>query len=258
MILHYKKLGEGPPLFILHGLFGMLDNWMTLARKFALEYSVYLFDLRNHGKSPHSDDFDYYLMAEDVEEMMRELELSEVHILGHSMGGKVAMQFAVRNAASVKSLTIVDIAPKDYPAGHEMIFEAFSAVDIDGLQSRKQAEQSMEAIILDAGVRLFLLKNLHRSGKNYKWKANVSGIEDSYENVIVNSLSPWDSYDGPCLFIKGTKSERYIEESDLPSMEAFFPEMQLQEIDAGHWVHAEKPQELLETVLSFLSKQESQ
>lgn len=258
MKLHFRKIGEGPALIIIHGLFGMLDNWMTIARKLSETYTVYLVDQRNHGKSPHSDEFDYYLMAEDLEEMMDEWNLEEVHILGHSMGGKTAMQFAVRNAASVKSLTVVDIAPKDYPRGHDEIFEAFESVDLAALESRKQAEAQMSEVLDDRSVQLFLLKNLDRSGDQYKWKPNIPVIKEQYDNIIVNSLSPWESYDGPTLFIKGARSERYVEEEDLPTIEGFFPAYELTVLDAGHWVHAEKPKELLETVEKFLGKAESE
>jgi len=257
MKLNYQKIGEGPPLIIIHGLFGMLDNWMTIARELSTNYSVYLVDQRNHGKSPHSDDFDYYLMAEDIEEMMDHWGLEEVHLLGHSMGGKTAMQFAVRNAASVKSLVVVDIAPKDYPRGHDIIFEAFESVNLVALESRKQAEEQMSSVLDDKSVQLFLLKNLSRTEEEYVWRPNIAAIKEHYDNIIVNSLSPWESYDGPTLFVKGAKSERYIEEEDFPTLESFFPAYELVELDAGHWVHAEKPEELVAILSEFLARVET-
>lgn len=269
MKLNYKKFGEGTPLIILHGLFGMLDNWQTLAKQFAAHfdeqsktnksvqsYAVYIVDQRNHGKSPKADELDYYVMAEDIACFMEEHGLEKASILGHSMGGKTAMQFAMDYPDKIDKLIVVDIAPKDYPPGHQVIFDAFYAVDLENTKSRKEAEAQMEPILDDFGVRQFLLKNLNRTKeKGYQWKANLDVIHQNYEKIIENSLGPFQEYDGPTLFIKGGDSERYIELDDWADILSYFTDARLEIIDgAGHWVHAQKPQELFELVVGFLEE----
>ncbi len=255
MSLNYKKFGAGHPLIILHGLFGMLDNWQTLAKQFAESFEVYIVDQRNHGKSPHLDEFSYYVLAQDVYEFMQEHQIESAYILGHSMGGKTAMQLATDYAEKVDKLIVVDIAPKDYPAGHDEIFKAFYAVDLEKLENRKQADAKLAETLDEFGVRQFLLKNLDRTKTGYRWKANLDVIRDNYDNIILNSLGPFQQYDAPTLFIKGGASERYIELDDLPVILDYFPNAKLEIVeDAGHWVHAEKPKELFDLVMGFLNE----
>lgn len=254
--LHFKKMGEGPNLIILHGLFGMLDNWQTVGRAFSEHYTVWLVDLRNHGRSFHESAFDYYLMANDVIEFMEEHEIEHASILGHSMGGKVAMQAACDHPERFDSLIVVDIAPKDYPPGHQEVFDAFDAVDLLVVRTRPEAETQMKTVMDDNGVVQFLLKNLKRSKDGpYFWKANIKSIRVNYDSIIQNSLSPFATFDYPTLFIKGGNSERYITDSDSEKIEKHFPSAELHTIEgAGHWVHAEKPEELIKEVLRFLSE----
>lgn len=253
--LNYKKLGDGPPMLILHGLFGMLDNWQTLGKQFAEHYEVWLVDQRNHGKSPHTNEFDYYALSKDIAQLIEQEGIKPV-VLGHSMGGKTAMQLAMDFPDYVERLIVVDIAPKDYPAGHDDIFKAFFAVDLETLQTRKEADKIIEEIIDDWGVRQFLLKNLTKKDKKYQWKANVQSIFENYEHIIANSLGPFQQYDGSTLFVKGGLSERYIEYDDWGMIENYFPNARLETIEgAGHWVHAVKPKELFDLVLNFLQEE---
>ncbi len=261
MQLNYKKLNNPeqanqPNLIILHGLFGMLDNWQTLGRRFAKHFKVYLIDQRNHGKSPHDMDFDYYTMATDLLDFMDEHDLESANIIGHSMGGKTAMQFAVDNSERVSQLIIVDIAPKDYPPGHQNIFDAFFAINLPQLSSRKDADAALSQHIAEIGVRQFLLKNLYRNKEigHYDWKCNLEIIYRSYTEIINNSLGPYDEYEGATLFVKGANSPRYIEpDKDMDTLQKHFPNMQLQTIaNAGHWIHAEQPDAFFEMVMDFL------
>lgn len=256
MPLNYKKLGEGKPLVILHGLFGMLDNWQSLGRRFAEHFTVYLIDQRNHGKSPHSLEFDYYVMADDLVAFVEEQELESFYLLGHSMGGKTAMQFAVDQAEAIEKLIVVDIAPIAYPVGHQDIFKALFSINVAALNSRKEAEQQLATFIEEVGVQQFLLKNLKRNKiGGYIWKFNLEAIHHSYTDIIANSLTPYDQCDAPTLFIKGGQSDRYIDVArDLPTLQHHFPNATLQTIEqAGHWVHAEQPDVFFEQVMHFLS-----
>lgn len=257
MKLNFKSFGEenAPPLLILHGLFGMLDNWQTLGRKFAEKYHVFLIDQRNHGKSPHSLEFDYYLMAEDLAEFMDEHQLETAHLIGHSMGGKTVMQFAVDHPNRVEKLVVVDIVPENYPAGHEDIFKALFEVNIDALQSRSEANDTLIPLVEEEGVRQFLLKNLARNKSGgYRWKFNLQAIHFNYSNIIANSLTDFDVFEGETLFVKGGKSERYIQAEKADELIAtHFPNAKIEVVeDAGHWVHAEQPQAFFEVVSGFL------
>ncbi len=255
MDLHYRELGEGQPLLILHGLFGMLDNWLSLGRKWSEQYRVFLIDQRNHGRSPHSEDFDYPILAEDVFDFIQEHDLPAVNLLGHSMGGKTAMHFATQYPELVERLIVVDIAPVDYPERHDMIFNAF-AQDISALKSRKEAEHMFESVLPEYGVRQFILKNLHRSKEGpYVWRPNHEVLQQTYPAIIANSLSPYDQFEGPTLFIKGGRSEAHITQDSWPLISHYFPQAELKTVaDAGHWVHAEQPEELSGYVLDFLQE----
>jgi len=253
MRLNYKVLGEGEPLIILHGLFGMLDNWVTLGKQFAKHFKVYLIDQRNHGKSPHTPEHNYHLLAEDLLSFMALEEIPAANILGHSMGGKTAMQFAINYPNRTKRLIVVDIAPKDYPTGHEDVFEAFFSLNLDQIKSRKEADEQLQSILPSFSVRQFILKNLTRnSASQYSWKPNYKALQQTYPTTIQNSLSETDRYMGSTLFIKGGQSERYIELKDWPMIQSHFPTAQLSVIEeSGHWIHAEKPQDFYETVMAF-------
>ncbi len=254
MELNYKSFGEGYPIIILHGLFGTLDNWQTIAKQLATNYSVYIIDQRNHGRSPHDDQFDYAAMADDLQAFMESQWIYEAHIIGHSMGGKTAMQFALTYPDLVNQLVVVDIAPKAYEGGHQAIFDALLSLDLSVTTNRKQADAALVAQIPDFGVRQFLLKNLTNDKKGgYKWKMNLPIIYKNYANILAAIISE-ETFDNPTLFIRGGLSN-YIEAKDLPQIESFFPTATLATVEeAGHWVHATAPTTLLKLVNDFLSQ----
>jgi pimeloyl-ACP methyl ester carboxylesterase len=253
MKLHFRELGAGKPLIILHGLFGFLDNWQTLAKYFAQHYKVYLVDLRNHGRSPHSHDFSYPLMAADLLEFITDHHIQEPAIMGHSMGGKVAMHFALQYPEKVSSLIVVDMAPKAYPPHHQDILAALNAVDVKAATSRGEVDQALARHIPEEGVRQFLAKNLYRQEDNtFAWRMNLPVIEEKIEEVGKETRSE-ASFGKPSLFIRGGNS-RYIQpEQDMGLILQLFPAATLETIaGAGHWVHAEKPQELFNLVVRFI------
>ena len=250
--LNFKTYGQGNPIIILHGLFGTLDNWQTIARHLSEEYLVYLIDQRNHGRSPHTEDFDYPLLAEDLKNFMDSEGMSQATILGHSMGGKTAMQFAVAYPEMVSSLVVVDISPNAYEGGHQEIFDALLGVDMEKIESRKMADEQLAGAISDFGVRQFLLKNLTRNKMGgYRWKMNLNAIHKNYQNILAKILLD-EPYTGPSLFIRGGRS-KYIQEKDEPIIHSFFPKALIKTIpEAGHWVHAEAPKELLTIFRNFM------
>jgi esterase len=253
MKLHFRELGAGKPLIILHGLFGFLDNWQTLAKYFAQHYKVYLVDLRNHGRSPHSLDFSYPLMAADLLEFINDHHIQQPAIMGHSMGGKVAMHFALHHPEKLSKLIVVDMAPKAYPPHHQDILTGLKAVDLKSMSSRTEADQALARHIPEEGVRQFLAKNLYRQQDNtFAWRMNLPVIEEKIEEVGKETRAE-GAFSKPSLFIRGANS-RYIQpEKDLDRILELFPAATLETIEgAGHWVHAEKPQELFNHVVRFL------
>ncbi len=254
MELNYKSFGEGYPIIILHGLFGTLDNWQTIAKKLAEKYSVYIIDQRNHGRSPHDDAFDYGVMADDLQAFMESNWIYEAHIIGHSMGGKTAMQFALNYPDLVNQLVVVDIAPKAYEGGHQTIFEALLSLDLTKITSRKEADELLQPKIKEFGVRQFLLKNLTRQkAGGFKWKMNLPIIYQNYEHIL-SAIESEDAFDHPTLFIRGGTSD-YVKAEDMAPIKTLFPSAELATVaKAGHWVHAVAPDTLLELVVDFLKR----
>ncbi len=252
MELNYKKLGEGQPIIILHGVFGTLDNWQTFGKKLADDgYKVFLVDQRNHGNSPHSDEFSYPAMAEDIKNFIDRHNLRNPVILGHSMGGKAALFFAVTYPELFEKLIVVDIAPKAYPNRHDTIIKAFSAVDIENIQSRNEADEQMQPYIAEMGIRQFLLKNLKRTDSGFAWKLNLSAIRDNLNNIM-EGLPADKTTDKPILFVRGGKSD-YINDEDEQVIKKQFPNAKTVTVsNAGHWVHAEQPGPLHDAVTGFL------
>ncbi len=252
MELNYKELGHGPPIIILHGLFGMLDNWITVGKKLAEEYSVYLIDQRNHGKSPRNPETNYPLMAEDLRHFMEAHWIHKAHVIGHSMGGKTAMQFALEYPDMIDKLIVVDIGPWKNRSRHDLIFDTLLSVNLEAVQSRKDAEAILGEKISDEGVKQFLLKNLSRNKESgYQWKMNLPALHENFPAILapVHSDHP---FEGSSLFIRGEKSD-YIPNEDIPKIGPLFPEAEVTTIEnAGHWVHADAPKELLEEVKAFL------
>ena len=184
MKLAYRKLGTGKPLFILHGLFGSADNWQTIGKYFAEYFTVYFIDQRNHGQSPHSDEWNYEYMSEDLNELMQDDGLEKVNIIGHSMGGKTAMHFTVRHPEKVEKLVVVDIGPKKYPVTNQFVVDAIEQFNPQEVKSRKEADEIMSHYIEDIGTRQFLLKNLYwDDNQKLQWKFNYDVIKKNIKNV---------------------------------------------------------------------------
>ena len=236
----------------MHGVFGMSDNWQTLGRQWSEKFQVHLLDMRNHGRSPHSDQFSYELMSDDLLEYLDDQKIESAHILGHSMGGKVAMLFAVLNEERVDRLVVADIAPRPYEPHHQEIIEALNALPLESITSRSEAEEMFA--IENYGIRQFLLKNLYWKDKDrLDWRFNLPVIAREIEKVG-EGLPPQAIFDGPALFIRGGNSN-YIRDEDMDEIEMHFPSAQLSTIEgAGHWLHAEKPGEFYDAVTSFLEQ----
>ena len=252
MTLFFQEYGTGHPLIILHGLLGSLDNWHTLSSAFGKKFRVIAVDQRNHGRSPHSDEMTYGAMASDLLELFDRLALSSAYVLGHSMGGKTAMQFALDHPERVNKLIVVDIAPREYPPLHDGIFDALNSVDLPSMQSRQQADQALAARIPDTAVRQFLMKNLSRDALGgFRWKANVPVLRKNYAE-IARAIDSDNPFVGPALFVQSTRST-YVRESDSGDIHRLFPKAQISSVDAGHWIHAEAPERFSELVLDFLT-----
>ncbi|WP_026461837.1 alpha/beta fold hydrolase [Adhaeribacter aquaticus] len=256
MKLHFRELGTGSPLLILHGLFGSSDNWQTLAKYLAKEYKIYLIDLRNHGRSPHSPDFNYDVMKQDILQFMQDQQLPEATIMGHSMGGKVAMNFALRHADMVTRLIVVDIAPKFYRPHHQDILAALHAVNLAEVTNRTEVDEALAQHIQELDVRMFLAKNLYRKEDNsFAWRMNFPVIEQHIEEVgqETKSATPFPK---PTLFIRGANS-RYIKpDEDTATIEKIFPAAKIETIEnAGHWVHAEAPEKFYNLLINFLAEE---
>ena len=252
MKLWSQVIGKGPDLIIMHGLFGMSDNWQSLAKKWAGDFRVHLLDMRNHGRSPQSDEFSYELMTDDLLEYLAANNLVRVNILGHSMGGKVAMLFSVFHPEKVDRLIIADIGPKAYRPHHQEVLEALEGLDLNTLKSRKEATEAFGPK-LELGVQQFLLKNLYWETKEkLAWRFNLPIIAGEIVKVG-ESLAPNAFFDGPVLFLKGGDSW-YIKQKDFDQIYAHFPQAEIETIaGAGHWLHAQKPQEVYKLVTKFLT-----
>jgi pimeloyl-ACP methyl ester carboxylesterase len=255
MQLNHKTYGEGFPFLILHGLFGNLDNWQTLARRWADRYRVILVDLRNHGRSPHADAMTYPLMAEDVATFLEAQGIDRCYLLGHSMGGKVAMQAALSYPGLVEKLVVVDMAPRQYRRGHDDVFAALKALNPADIQDRRHADELMQPHMSDPGVRMFLLKNLARDDRaGFRWRMNLEVLDRDYANLIAPVGTAGQTYAGPALFVRGEKSG-YVRDEDLEGIKRLFPAAKLVTVEgAGHWVHAERPDELEGVVRDFFGE----
>jgi pimeloyl-ACP methyl ester carboxylesterase len=260
MQLHFKELGQGagaPPLVMLHGLFGSTDNWLGVTPKLAQHFRVFLVDLRNHGLSPHSDEMSFALMASDIAEFLDVRQVDRAHVLGHSLGGKVAMQFALTHAERVNRLIVVDIAPRAYAPEHVPIFKALLALDLKQYHSRAQIEEALAPAISDLTLRRFLLKNLRASSSPaYAWRIPLESIYASYSKLCEASAiagSQGHIFEGPTLFLRGGQSP-YISDADVAQIRQLFPQAMIETITtARHWVHADAPDEFLGHILRFLA-----
>ncbi|MBN2669812.1 MAG: alpha/beta fold hydrolase [Bacteroidales bacterium] len=265
MQLFYRKIGEGnPALIILHGLYGASDNWMTIAKVWSEKFDVFAVDLRNHGQSPHSKIHTYQAMRDDVLELMDELNIKKAVIVGHSMGGKVAMRIAMDQPERINALVVVDIAPKNYTPEaddhtkkHLSIVQGMLSIPLQEFDKRETIDQWLMDYIKEPRTRQFIMKNLKRNKDNsFEWKLNIKVIADNLLG-ITGGFSNQNIYRNitgfPVLFIKGALST-YILPSDKERIEEIFPASEMFIApEAGHWVHAEQGEWLSETVLKFLT-----
>jgi len=253
--LHSTILGTGKPLLILHGFLGMSDNWKTLGNKYAENgFETHLIDQRNHGRSFHSPEFDYGLLAQDLKDYMVFNAIENASLLGHSMGGKTVMQFAVDHAQMVDKLLVADIAPKFYPPHHQNIIDALKTLDVNTLKSRSEADKKLAESLSDFGIRQFLLKNLYWVEKGtLGFRFNLDVLQNKMEEIGENILGT-DTFNGPTLFLRGSRSE-YVHDNDVSGIKKHFPNAQVKTIEnAGHWLHAENPNQFFTTSLEFLNR----
>ena len=255
MQLYYRTEGnpDKPALVILHGLFGSSDNWLTMSKFLAEEYYVVLPDACNHGQSPHSNEFNYSQMAQDVVDLLDSLNLDAVYLVGHSMGGKTAMHLAATFPERVKKLVVVDISPRYYQPHHQTILAGLHNLPLATIKTRRDADKELSNHITELGVRQFLLKNLDRTPEGYKWRMNLPVITDNIENVG-EALEADMRYDGPTLFIDGETSS-YIKADDIDLIRKHFPQAKVETIaNAGHWVQAEQPEAFKDALEDFLKE----
>lgn len=253
MGLHYKKYGEGKDyLVILHGLFGSLDNWQSLGKEFGKNFTTYIVDQRNHGKSPHFDEHNYSSMAADLKAFLEQQEIGETHLLGHSMGGKTVMQFAIQDPQFVKKMIVADIAPKYYAPHHQDVLSALESVDFLLHTDRKKVQAKIEESISDKNIVQFLMKGLTWVDKDkLGWKFNLKVLIEKIENIGAE-LEGFAYFTNPTLFLRGENST-YITLDDIDTIEEIFPMAQYSTIEnAGHWMHAENPKHFLKEALNFL------
>lgn len=257
MELHFRKYGEGRPLLILHGIFGISDNWVSFGKRISeLGFCVYVIDQRNHGRSPHHYAFNYYALTEDLVEFSEQHEIHSPVILGHSMGGKVAMRYTLENPHDVGALIVVDTSMRTYVSHtyHRTLIDAMKSADFTRLASRQEVEHHLARQIESPRIRKFLMKNLFWKEKHLLgWRINLDAIDlnlDSmYDGVFYSTI-----FNKPVLFVRGGRSD-YIIEEDIPVIRKNFPNMDLATIEKGtHWVHADDPEAFFEIVSSFLNK----
>lgn len=253
MNLFFQEIGQGDPLIILHGIFGSGDNWLTLGRQFAETRRVFLLDQRNHGRSPWDDAFSYQLLADDLLEFVNTHGLDTVDLIGHSMGGKVSMLFALQHPERVKSLVIVDIAPRMYNLQeHKHILSTLADFDLNRYQTRTEIDQALAADLPEYGTRQFILKNIYRNeAHQFAWRLNVKALQANLTEIGM-SLNSEARFTIPTLFIAGGKS-KYIQPEDHARIHTLFPQARIATVPhAGHWVHAEAPEALFALVNDYL------
>ena len=251
MKLHYKKIGEGEPLLILHGLFGSADNWGSLAKRLATNNTVYLVDLRNHGRSPHSNVMNYESMADDVYELIINEKIDQPILLGHSMGGKVSLKFTDKYPQVLKKLIVADIGIKSYPMHHDIIIKGLKNVDLSVVNSRSEATSALSFYVKEQGIQQFLLKNLYWIEKGQlAWRMNLNAIESNIFEIL--SEIKMNKTNIKTLFIRGELSN-YILKEDYSEIKKVFSNLEIETVlNAGHWLHAENPNSFYEKVIKFI------
>ena len=254
-ILHSKIYGQeksGTPLLVLHGLFGMLDNWASFGKEFGEYFPTHLIDLRNHGKSFHSEEMTHDDLAHDISHYMEHHGIEKANLLGHSLGGKAVMQFAIKYPPKVEKLIVVDIAPKAYPPHHQGIIKALESVYFEKISTRQEVEEVLKQYIMETSVIQFLAKNLYWiDDKKLAWRFNLKTLSEKYEQFVSNAIK-YGVFSGETLFIAGEKSN-YILPQDEFQIKQQFPYASIIKIkNAGHWVQAENPTDFNEAVKDFI------
>jgi len=257
MKLFFREFGEGQPVIILHGLFGQSDNWVTVGRRIADQFHVYIPDLRNHGQSPHTSIHSFPAMADDLTEFIEEHNIENPILIGHSMGGKVAMTYALENPDKLQKLAIIDISPRKYPERitHTQVISQMLGIDLENITTRGEVEKILDSRITDSRVRMFIMKNLYYKihGK-LAWRLNLDAINHSMDQLF-EGISSESKYQGPALFIRGGNSD-YVPDADVPLIKSLFPEAVIKTISgASHWVHADAPEELCLILSAFLDRE---
>jgi len=249
--LNYQQLGQGSDIILIHGLFGRLENLNMVAKVLSENYRVTSVDVRNHGDSFHDSLMDYPSMAQDVVELIQHLAIDSAIVLGHSMGGKIAMELALTYPNLVERLIVADIAPVAYPPHHNSIIAGLKAIDLSAVKQRKDADMQLAQYVDNSGVRQFLLGNLSSNNGQFSFKCNIDNIAKNYPNIM-KSYQGSNSYKGPTLFIKGANSD-YILPEHRSEILRLFPQSRARIIEgAGHWLHAEKTVAFNRSVISFL------
>jgi esterase len=251
-ILHSTITGKGTPLLILHGYFGMSDNWKTLGNQFSDDFQVHLIDQRNHGRSFHADTFNYEVLVEDLYSYIQAHQLEQVYLIGHSMGGKTAMLFAVIHPKLVEKLIIVDISPREYQPHHNAILAGLNAIDFSIDNTRGKVDKKLACFIPELGVRQFLLKNVFWKEKGQlAFRFNLASLTEN-NSEVGEALPPFTVFEKEALFLKGQNSD-YITERETATISAHFTRSKIIEIkNAGHWLHAENPTQFYTEVCEFL------
>lgn len=252
-LLHSEIYGEKQPMIIIHGYLGMGENWKSMGKRFSEHYQVHLVDLRNHGKSFHSDDFNYDLMVQDLANYVDHHQLENITVIGHSMGGKTAMKFATTHQENIDRLIVVDIAPKLYPPHHQTILEALNAIDFELVKSRKDVEYVLKNYLDNPVVIAFFIKSLYRKEDGtYSFRFNLKSLTKNNPEVGKVMLTDDISYSKPALFVRGEKSD-YIQPEDHQLIKSFFNNVEIKSIpDTSHWLHVEKPDEFYRVASEFL------
>ncbi len=265
MKLFYRKYGKGPALIILHGLFGSSDNWVTIAKKISDNFTVYLPDLRNHGNSPHSDEHDYLSMRDDIYELVNDLKLKKFFLAGHSMGGKVAINFAIKWPEMLNGLLVADISAfgdkitsQAAYNQHISILETILSVDLSGLTSRNEVELLLGKEITSERIRGLIMKNMQRNDGNvFVWKINTASILQNLDKIMEGidrpAAFPQQITGFPVIFLRGAESD-YLPVEDYGDIKKIFPAVEFIEIPgAGHWIQADQPDAVAENLLRLLT-----
>lgn len=253
MRLNFTRQGEGPPLVLLHGLFGSSNNWAPLADSLSPNFDVITPDLRNHGRSPHHHEAGIAAMSSDILEELDALKLESVRLLGHSLGGRVAMRLALDHPTRVERLLVADMAPREYPPLFPEVFAALKALELPTLKSRAEADERLQASLPDPALRAFLLSNLARAEDgSFRWKMNLEALDAARADLRAEIKAP-APYAGPALFLRGGNSD-YVRDEDFGGIKKLFPAATLQTLDgAGHWLHVDRPSNFADQVGSFFS-----